>query len=124
MARARAGTGLCVCAPDLALFFTVYRALHRSQTGDCGCAGCGRSCGAPYDLRHVWVAPGELDGLVKRVNAAIGGQASKLIVTNVLPAPRSTEFQYVWTPARTMSLFAFETTIPFPFGAQRTRFPV
>jgi hypothetical protein len=58
------------------------------------------------------------------VIATFGGQASKLSVTNVLPGPSSTEFQYVWTPAGTMSVFAFLTPIPFPFGAERTGYLV
>jgi predicted enzyme related to lactoylglutathione lyase len=65
-----------------------------------------------------------LDAFVKSVNATFGGQASKLSVTNVLPVPSSTEFQYVWTPVGTLSVFAFQTPIPFPFGEERTGYLV
>jgi len=87
-------------------------------------ADAGVAVGAQYDSTHVYVAPGDLDAFVKSVNATFGGQASKLLVTNVLPVPSSTEFQYLWTPVGTMSVFAFQTPIPFPFGAERTGYLV
>jgi predicted enzyme related to lactoylglutathione lyase len=90
-----------------------------TTAGDAGVA-----VGAQYDSTHVYVAPGDLDALVKSVNATFGGQASKLLVTNVLPVPSSTEFQYVWTPVGTLSVFAFQTPIPFPFGEERTGYLV
>jgi len=80
--------------------------------------------GAQYDSTHVYVAPGDLDAFVKSINATFGGQASKLLVTNVLPVPSTAEFQYVWTPVGTMSVFAFQTPIPFPFGQERTGYLV
>ncbi|HXN27435.1 MAG TPA: hypothetical protein VN902_09955 [Candidatus Acidoferrales bacterium] len=84
----------------------------------------GVAVGAQYDSTHVYVALGDLDAFVKCVNATFGGQASKLSVTNVLPVPSSTEFQYVWTPVGTLSVFAFQTPIPFPFGEERTGYLV
>src|SRR5271155_2404350 len=87
-------------------------------------ADAGVAVGAQYDSTHVYVAPGDLDAFVKSVNATFGGQASKLLVTNVLPVPSSTEFQYVWTPVGTLSVFAFQTPIPFPFGEERTGYLV
>jgi predicted enzyme related to lactoylglutathione lyase len=80
--------------------------------------------GAQYDSTHVYVAPGDLDAFVKSFVATFGGQASKKIVTNVLPVPSSTEFQALWTPVGTLSVFAFETPIPFPFGQERTGYLV
>jgi hypothetical protein len=80
--------------------------------------------GAQYDSTHVYVAPGDLDAFVGSFIATFGGQASKQIVTNVLPVPSSTEFQYVWTPAGTLSIFAFRTPVPFPFGQERTGYLV
>ena len=56
--------------------------------------------------------------------ATFGGQPSKRSVTNVLPVPSSTEFQYLWTSAGTLSVFAFETPIPYPFGQERTGYLV
>lgn len=84
----------------------------------------GVGVGAQYDSTHVYVAPGYLDAFVKSFAATFGGQPSKRIVTNVLPVPSSTEFQYLWTPHGTLSVFAFQTPIPFPFGQERTGYLV
>jgi len=126
MTGARIGAIMRVCAPALALFLllvivpgTAYGQAAAAATRDAGVA-----VGAQYDSTHVYVAAGDLDAFVKSVNATFGGTASKLIVTNVLSVPSSTEFQYVWTPVGTMSVFAFETPIPFPFGAERTGYLV
>jgi hypothetical protein len=80
--------------------------------------------GPQYDSTHVYVAPGDLDAFVKSFSATFGGQPSKRTVTNVLPVPSSTEFQYLWTPAGTLSVFAFQTPVPFPFGEERTGYLV
>jgi predicted enzyme related to lactoylglutathione lyase len=84
----------------------------------------GVAVGAQYDSTHVYVAPGDLDAFVNSFTATFGGQPSKRSVTNVLPVPSSTEFQYLWTPVGTLSIFAFETPIPFPFGGERTGYLV
>jgi hypothetical protein len=80
--------------------------------------------GPQYDSTHVYVAPGDLDVFVNSFVETFGGSASKKTVTNVLPVPSSTEFQYIWTPAGTVSTFAFQTPIPFPFGQERTGYLV
>jgi predicted enzyme related to lactoylglutathione lyase len=84
----------------------------------------GVAVGAQYDSTHVYVALGDLDAFVNGFAATFGGQPSKRSVTNVLPVPSSTEFQYLWTPVGTLSVFAFETPIPFPFGEERTGYLV
>src|SRR5271156_4151094 len=125
MTRARAGTILCDCAPALAFFILLVIApCAVSGQAATNAADAGVAVGAQYDSTHVYVAPGDLDAFVKSVNATFGGNASKLLVTNVLPVPSSTEFQFVWTPVGTMSVFAFQTPIPFPFGAERTGYLV
>jgi len=80
--------------------------------------------GPQYDSTHVYVAPGDLDAFVSSFTATFGGQPSKRSVTNVLPVPSSTEFQYLWTSVGTLSVFAFQTPIPFPFGQERTGYLV
>jgi predicted enzyme related to lactoylglutathione lyase len=80
--------------------------------------------GAQYDSTHVYVAAGDLDAFVTSFVATFGGHPSKPSVTNVLPVPSSAEFQYVWTPVGTLSVFAFQTPIPFPFGQERTGYLV
>jgi hypothetical protein len=84
----------------------------------------GVAVGPQYDSTHVYVAPGDLDAFVNSFVATFGGQPSKPSVTNVLPVPSSTEFQYVWTSVGTLSVFAFQTPVPFPFGQERTGYLV
>jgi hypothetical protein len=43
---------------------------------------------------------------------------------NVLPEPSSTQFQYIWTAVGTLSVFAFQTPVHFPFGEERTGYLV
>jgi predicted enzyme related to lactoylglutathione lyase len=125
MTRARVGAVVSDCAPALAFFLLLVIAPCTAR-GQAAVAArdAGVAVGAQYDSTHVYVAPGDLDAFVKSVIATFGGQASKLSVTNVSPGPSSTEFQYVWTPVGTMSVFAFLTPIPFPFGAERTGYLV
>ncbi len=82
------------------------------------------SVGAQYDSTHVYVAPADLDAFTKSFTATFGGAPSKPLTTNVLPEPSNTTFQYVMTPVGTLSVFAFLTPVPFPFGAERTGYLV
>lgn len=84
----------------------------------------GVAVGAQYDTTHVYIAPGDFDAFVSSVVATFGGQPSKRIVGNVLPVPSSAELQYLWTPVGTLSVFAFQTPIPYPFGRERTGYLV
>jgi len=94
----------------------------------CGQAASARdqgvAVGAQYDSMHVYVAPGDMDAFVNSFVAAFGGQPSKPSVTNVLPVPSSTELRFLLTPVGTLSVFAFRTPIPFPFGQERTGYLV
>jgi hypothetical protein len=76
--------------------------------------------GPQYGTTHVYVAPPELDAFVNSFVATFGGKPSKRSVGNVLPTPGSAELQYVMTPVGALSIFAFQTPIPFPFGQERT----
>jgi predicted enzyme related to lactoylglutathione lyase len=80
--------------------------------------------GSQYDSTHVYVSPRDLDSFVNSVLATFGGKASKASVTNVLPVPSQTEFQFLTTPVGTLSVFAYQTPIPFPFGQERTGYLV
>jgi predicted enzyme related to lactoylglutathione lyase len=113
------------CAIILAACVLLSFAAHAAcAQAPASASDAGVAVGAQYDSTHVYVSPGDLDAFVRSVNATFGGTASKPIVTNVLPVPSSTEFQYVWTPVGTMSAFAFRTPIPFPFGQERTGYLV
>ena len=80
--------------------------------------------GPQYDSTHVYVAPGDLEAFVDSITATFGAQPSKPSVTNITPTPSSTEFQPLMTPVGMLSVFAFKTPIPFPFGQERTGYLV
>src|SRR5271167_1379980 len=76
--------------------------------------------GPQYDTTHVYVAPGDFDTFVASLVATFGGTTSKKGVFTVTPTPSTTMSQLVLTPVGTISVFGFETPIPYPFGAERT----
>jgi hypothetical protein len=80
--------------------------------------------GSQYDTTHVYVAPGEFDTFVASLVATFGGTTSKKGVFTVTPTPSKTMSQLVLTPVGTISVFGFETPIPFPFGSERTGYLV
>jgi predicted enzyme related to lactoylglutathione lyase len=84
----------------------------------------GVAVGPQYDSTHVYVAPADLDAFVASIAATFGGQASKRSVVNVLPVPSSAEWQFLSTPVGALSVFGFQTPIPFPFGQERTGYLV
>ncbi len=84
----------------------------------------GVAVGPQYDSTHVYLAPGDLDAFVNSFTATFGGQPSKKTMGNFLPVPSNAEQQYVGTPVGTLSIFAFQTPIPFPFGQERTGYLV
>jgi predicted enzyme related to lactoylglutathione lyase len=86
--------------------------------------GEGVAVGPQYDTTHVYVAPGDFDALVNSFVATFGGKPSKRIVGNVTPVPSSTEMQYVLAPVGALSIFAYQTPVPFPFGDERTGYLV
>jgi len=80
--------------------------------------------GPQYDTAHVYVAPADLDAFVNSLVATFGGKASKRIVGTVTPVASSTEMQYVQTPVGALSIFGYQTPVPFPFGLERTGYLV
>jgi hypothetical protein len=80
--------------------------------------------GPQYDSTHVYVAPGDLDAFVSSFVATFGGHASAPLVSSVTPSPSSTQFQYIMSPVGTLSTFAYQTPIPYPFGLERTGYLV
>ena len=80
--------------------------------------------GPQYDSTHVYVAPGDLDAFVNSFAATFGGRPSKTSVVNVLPVPSKAEFRFVSTPVGMLSVFAYQTPVPFPFGEERTGYLV
>src|SRR5271156_6246028 len=75
----------------------------------------GVAVGPQYDTTHVYVAPADFDAFVNSVVATFGGKPSKRIVGNVTPVASSTEMQAILTPVGVLSIFAYQTPVPFPF---------
>ncbi len=80
--------------------------------------------GPQYDTTHVYVPPEEFDRFVASLIATFGGTTSKKGVITVTPTPSSTLWQVVLTPVGTLSVFGYETPIPYPFGMERTGYLV
>lgn len=79
----------------------------------------GIAVGSQYDSTHVYVAPNDLDAFVNSFVSTLGGQGSKPVVSNVTPVNSSTTFRYIMSPVGMLSVFAYQTPIPFPFGQER-----
>jgi predicted enzyme related to lactoylglutathione lyase len=80
--------------------------------------------GAQYDTTHVYVSPEDFDKFVASLVATFGGTTTKEGVFTVTPTPSKTMSQLVLTPAGTLSVFGFQTPVPYPFGAERTGYLV
>jgi predicted enzyme related to lactoylglutathione lyase len=80
--------------------------------------------GPQYDTTHVYVTPADFDALVNSLVATFGGKPSKRITGNVAPVASNTEMQYILTPVGGLSIFAYLTPVPFPFGQERTGYLV
>jgi predicted enzyme related to lactoylglutathione lyase len=80
--------------------------------------------GPQYDTTHVYVAPADMDRFAVSFLATFGGQATKPAVTTITPTPSRTIWQALRTPVGSVSLFGFETPIPYPFGGERTGYLV
>jgi hypothetical protein len=80
--------------------------------------------GPQYDTTHVYVSNDDIDAFVNSVIATFGGFASPRAVFTVTPTPSKTASQYVRTPVGMLSVFAFQTPIPYSFGNERTGYLV
>jgi hypothetical protein len=77
-----------------------------------------------YDTTHVYVAAGDLDVFVRSFLAVFGGRAAGRSTVNVTPVPSSADSEPVMTPEGSISVFAFHTPVPYPFGEERTGYLV
>jgi hypothetical protein len=80
--------------------------------------------GPQYDTTHVYIAPADFDAFVNSFVATFGGKPSPRIEGNVTPVNSSTEMQYILAPVGALSIFAYRTPVPFPFGQERTGYLV
>jgi hypothetical protein len=87
-------------------------------------AGSNFGVGAQYVTTHVYVQPEDFDKFVASLVATFGGNTTKEGVFTITPTPSKTMSQLVLTPAGTVSVFGFQTPVPYPFGAERTGYLV
>jgi hypothetical protein len=80
--------------------------------------------GPQYDSTHVYVAPEDVDRFAASFTATFGGQSGRQVVATVTPTPSSTTSQVLQTPVGIVSLFGYQTPIPYPFGMERTGYLV
>ncbi|MFE7466058.1 glyoxalase [Streptomyces sp. NPDC057499] len=52
--------------------------------------------------------------------ATFGGTSNSVVVADVTPTPSRTKSQLIFSPVGNLSVFDFQTPIPFPFGTERT----
>jgi hypothetical protein len=77
-----------------------------------------------YDTSHVYVPAEDVNRFAASFLATFGGQSTKQVIVTVTPTPSRTSSQLLQTPVGTVSLFGFQTPIPYPFGAERTGYLV
>lgn len=87
-------------------------------------ASAGVAVGPQYDTTHVYVSNDDIDAFVSSFTGTFGGKASPRAVFTVTPTPSKTASQYVQTPVGMLSVFAFQTPIPYGFGDERTGYLV
>ena len=75
--------------------------------------------GPQYATTHVYVAPNQVDALAASFIATFGGSATTAETTHVTPADSSTVFEAATTPVGLLSIFGYQTPIPYPFGEER-----
>jgi len=87
-------------------------------------AGPSIAVGPQYDSTHAYVAPEDFDRFVASLLATFGGTASKQTVSTVTPTPSRAMSQIVLAPVGIVSVFGFQTPVPYPFGTERTGYLV
>jgi hypothetical protein len=107
-----------VLASAIACSLSLLGCPSQAQTQSAGQTAI--AVGPQYDTTHVYVSPGDLDAFVKSFIATFGGTATKAVVANVTPVSSTTVSEVVRTPVGLLSIFAYQTPIPFPFGQERT----
>lgn len=75
--------------------------------------------GPQYDSSHVYVDKEDFDRFMASFVATFGGKLSTKSIVDVTPTASETASQLALTPAGTISVFGFQTPIPYPFGIER-----
>ncbi|WP_179400915.1 VOC family protein [Burkholderia guangdongensis] len=113
-----------VSAAVLAAWPTATPAVAQTATLDAGAHAPIVSVAPQYTTAHVYVPGQALDAFVTSLIQTFGGHASSRVVLTVTPTPSTTLSQYVQTPVGMLSVFAFQTPVPYPFGSERTGYLV
>jgi hypothetical protein len=82
-------------------------------------AGASVAVGPQYDTTHVYVEPGEVSAFVSSWEATFGGTNTTPVTTDVTPTHSETISELALSPVGSLSVFGFETGIPYPFGQER-----
>jgi predicted enzyme related to lactoylglutathione lyase len=80
--------------------------------------------GPQYDSTHVYLAPADVTAFTASFLATFGGKSTPPALATVTPTPSRTTSQLILTPVGTLSVFGFQTPIPYPFGIERTGYLV
>jgi predicted enzyme related to lactoylglutathione lyase len=75
--------------------------------------------GPQYDSTHVYLAKDDFDRFMASFTATFGGTQSKKSIVDVTPTSSETASQIALTAAGTISVFGYQTPIPYPFGFER-----
>ncbi|MGC0319144.1 VOC family protein [Kitasatospora acidiphila] len=89
-------------------------------TADAARPDSGIAVSPQYDTAHVYVTPGAMDSFVSSWESTFGGTNTPQALVDVTPTPSLTKSELVLSPVGTLSVFDYQTPVPYPFGAERT----
>jgi hypothetical protein len=110
--------------PAVALTLALEAGPQPADAADNSADSQGPGVGAQYDGAHVYLAPADMEPFVRSFIATFGGQAAPPAPTTVTPTPSGANFAAVRTPVGPLSVLAFTTPIPYPFGSERVGYLV
>ena len=110
--------------PAVALMLALQAGPGPADAADNSAHPEGPGVGPQYDGAHVYLAPADMEPFVKSFIATFGGQAATPATTTVTPTPSSASFVALRTPAGPVSVLAFTTPIPYPFGSEHVGYLV
>ena len=90
-----------------------------ASAADAKPAAASVAVGPQYDTTHVYVTPGTVDAFTKSWEATFGGTNTTQVLTDVTPTPSETDSELILSPVGTLSVFDFQTPVPYPFGVER-----
>ncbi|HEY3676388.1 MAG TPA: hypothetical protein VGK84_10405 [Candidatus Tumulicola sp.] len=77
------------------------------------------SVGSQYGTTHVYVAPADFDRFVASFKATFDGTGPPKSIVTVTPTASKEIWQPIVSPYGSVSVFAFTSPIPYPFGSER-----